>query len=129
MDELDIARLKQKAAEASSFAYCPYSRFPVGAAVLGASGRIYAACNIENASYSLTLCAERNAIGHAIAAGEKKLTALVLYTPTPEPKTPCGACRQVLIEFGEGARVICTSNGTSTLEFTAEELLPKSFAL
>ena len=129
MNDLEIAKLKQRAAEASRFAYCPYSRFPVGAAVLGASGRVYAACNVENASYGLTLCAERNAIFHAVAAGETEIAALVLYTPTPEPTTPCGACRQVLVEFGGGARVLCTSDGTSVLEFGARELLPNSFSL
>lgn len=129
MPDSALSKLKEAAAQASRFSYSPYSRFAVGAAVRGRSGRVFAACNVENASYGLTVCAERNAIFHAVAAGEEGIDELVLYTPTEEPTTPCGACRQVLVEFGAKAKVTCTSDGPTVLNFVADELLPSSFSL
>src|SRR6516165_2630907 len=86
------------AREAALRAYCPYSRFPVGAAVLTDRGEIYSGCNVENASYGLTVCAERNAVFQAVArgSGPLRIQALLVYRPTEKPSTPCGACRQVL---------------------------------
>lgn len=114
--------------EASLNAYMPYSNFPVGAAILTASGKIYSGCNVENASYGLTNCAERTAIFSAIADGEKEITMVVVYTPTPNPSSPCGACRQVISEFGKNSKIISTCDSNTILEFTADELLPGAFS-
>lgn len=122
--------LLERAKSALPNSYSPYSGFPVGAAVLAGSGRVYSAPNVENASYGLTLCAERNAIFQAIGAGEQHILALVLYTPTKETYTPCGACRQVLAEFAAGdAEVICVSENGASKTFTLDLLLPDRFAL
>src|SRR5476651_2485599 len=104
-------RLEKAARDAVKACYAPYSKYRVGAAVLAGSGKIYPGCNVENASYGLCNCAERTAIFTAVAAGERKLTAVVVYTPTPLPTMPCGACRQVINEFGPQALVagVCDS--------------------
>ena len=129
-DEAALPALLAKAREALPNSYSPYSRFPVAAAALTSSGRIFAAPNIENASYGLTVCAERNAIFHAIAAGERTVEALLLYTPTRELHTPCGACRQVMAEFMKGdARVYAADESGATASFTVEGLLPAKFSL
>ena len=120
-------KLRNAAKDASERAYAPYSGFPVGAAVLGASGRIYAGCNVENASYGLSNCAERTAIFSAIAAGEKRLKCVVVYTPTKTATAPCGACRQVIHEFGPGARVISFCEGRDEIDVSIEALLPGAF--
>src|SRR5258707_15687060 len=98
-----VRRLEHAARAAARGAYAPYSKYRVGAAVLAGSGKIYAGCNVENASYGLCNCAERTAIFTAIAAGERKVKAVVVYTPTRIPTMPCGACRQVINEFGPQA--------------------------
>jgi cytidine deaminase len=119
--------LLQAACEARKLAYAPYSRFSVGAAVLTDSGRIYSGCNIENASYGLTVCAERIAIFQAIAAGEKRLTALAVVADTPGPAAPCGACRQVMAEFTIETVTMANISGEScTVKFN--ELLPYAFS-
>lgn len=120
-------RLIEAARAASQRAYAPRSGFPVGAAVLTASGAIFSGCNVENASYGLSICAERNAIFQAVAAGERVLWALAVYTPTPSPVTPCGACRQVIWEFGADTRVLCLCDGLDTVRRSARELLPDAF--
>jgi cytidine deaminase len=107
-------------------AYAPYSRFAVGAAVRGASGRIYSGCNIENASYGLTICAERVAIFKAVSEGEKRLAALAVAADTAAPASPCGACRQVMAEFGINTVVMCNTKG-ERLTVTLAELLPHAF--
>jgi len=96
-----VSELKQHAVRAAGHSYSPYSRFPVGAAVISAAGRVYVGCNVENASLGLTQCAERAALSAAIADGvpPQSLTALVLYTPGAVAHTPCGACRQVMHEL------------------------------
>ena len=114
-------------AKAANAAYAPYSRLRVGAAVLAKSGRIYSACNVENASYGLCICAERAAIAAAVSAGERAVRAVAIYTPTPLPKSPCGACRQVIGEFGPGALVISVCRSKKRLEAELSELLPRSF--
>jgi cytidine deaminase len=119
--------LIQLARAASERAYCPYSRFPVGAALLAADGRLFAGCNVENASYGLTICAERSAVFQAIAAGVRHIRAIVIYTPTPTPSAPCGACRQVLNEFGPDAAVICICDGPDVHECRMADLLPHAF--
>src|SRR5205814_4528120 len=92
------SELAAAARRAAGHAYCPYSRFPVGAAVLTDRGEIFTGCNVENASYGLTICAERNAVFQAVTHGQGRLViqAVVVYTPTPQPTAPCGACRQVI---------------------------------
>ena len=128
-DENRWADLVAGAKKASVSAYCPYSRFAVGAAVLTSDGKIFAAPNVENASYGLSICAERNAIFHAVAAGSHDIAAIAIYTPTPIVSTPCGACRQVLIEFGRNAEVLCVCDGAEQKLFTAASLLPSAFEL
>lgn len=123
------AELFDAAQRVSDLAYCPYSNFPVGAAVLTADGRIFAAPNIENASYSATICAERNAAAQAIAGGSRSIVAVALYTRTPTPSTPCGACRQFLSEFNPEMEILCISDGDEVLRFTLHELLPKAFTI
>lgn len=108
-------------------AYVPYSRFPVGAAVRAADGRIFQGCNIENASYGLTICAERVAVFQAVAAGVRQLVAVAVVGPGDEPCRPCGACRQVLREFGLEMRVIMAGEDGPVEVTTLDELLPRSF--
>src|SRR3954453_19444089 len=106
MGEPDDAALREMAARAkhaSEQTYCPYSKFPVGAVVLTDDGQMFEGCNVENASYGLTICAERNAVFQMVARARRRLVALVVYTPTPGPSAPCGACRQVVNEFGPDA--------------------------
>jgi cytidine deaminase len=114
---------------ASAHAYCPYSHFAVGAAVQTADGRTFAGCNVENASFGLAICAERNAVFHAVAAGARDIVAVAIYTPTTEFTAPCGACRQVLAEFGEKAEVLCGCDGSTHGRFTVASLLPHRFSL
>ena len=129
MDDAAWQALLATAKAASAHAYCPYSHFAVGAAVQTADGRIFSACNVENASYGLSICAERNAIFHAVAAGARDVIAVAVYTPTPLYTTPCGACRQVLLELGAKAEVLCACDGTERGRFTVSSLLPHAFAL
>jgi cytidine deaminase len=123
------SQLVAAAREAAGHAYCPYSRFPVGAAILIDGDEIFAGCNVENASYGLTICAERNAIFHAVARmpGRPAIRAVVVFTPTEEPTAPCGACRQVINEFGPDAEVISVCNGSSVMVYRLSELLPQAF--
>jgi len=114
---------------ASARAYCPYSHFAVGAAVQTADGRVFSGCNVENASYGLAICAERNAVFHAIAAGARDIVAVAVYTPTPAFTTPCGACRQVLFELAANAEVLCGCDGSTHGRFKVATLLPNAFAL
>jgi len=128
MNAAQWSQLEQAAREASKRAYCPYSRFRVGCAVLTGDGAIASGCNVENASYGLTSCAERNAIFRAIGDGATSIVALVVYTPTPAPVTPCGACRQKLREFAaDDVPVIVADLSTVRARFTLGELLPASF--
>jgi cytidine deaminase len=120
-------RLEKAARAAARNAYAPYSRFPVGAAVRAGSGRIYAGCNVENASYGLCACAERTAIAAAVAAGERSILEVAIYTPTRRPSAPCGACRQVISEFGPAARVVAVCDSGERLEGSLPDLLPAAF--
>ncbi len=125
--ESGLRRLEKAAREAASRSYSPYSHFPVGAAVLAASGKVYSGSNVENASFGLCNCAERTAIFTAVAAGEKAVSAVAIYTPTPLPTAPCGACRQVINEFGPEARVISVCDSKSRIETKLSALLPAAF--
>jgi cytidine deaminase len=122
-----LKRLKAAARSVSEHAYCPYSGFHVGAAALSTQGETFTGCNVENASYGLTICAERSAIFQMIARGHAALSALVIYTPTPTPSAPCGACRQVIAELGPEAHVIACCDGPEILRLTRAELLPHAF--
>jgi cytidine deaminase len=122
-----IRRLVAAARRAEKSSYAPYSKFRVGAAVLTASGKIFAGCNVENASCGLSNCAERTAVFNAVAEGHRKLVAVAVYTPTPEPTAPCGACRQVIHEFGPNATVLCVCNSANRIETTLDQLLPRAF--
>lgn len=112
---------------ASAHAYCPYSHFPVGAAVLTGSGNVFSGCNVENASYGLTICAERNAIFQAVNKGELDVRVLLVYTPTVEPTAPCGSCRQVLNEFAPHAELFSVCDGPEVLHARLLDLLPDAF--
>ena len=120
--------LLSAALSARERAYAPYSKFLVGAAVLAKSGKIYTGCNIENASYGLTVCAERNALFSAVGAGEREFTALCVVGDTEAPISPCGACRQVMAEF-KVPRIILANLKDDVKEYTLEELLPYGFSL
>jgi cytidine deaminase len=124
--DLDVRALTRAAATAREAAYAPYSRFRVGAAVL-AGGRTFTGCNVENASFGLTICAERAAVCAAVAAGERRIEAIALVTGGAAPATPCGACRQVLREFGPDALVIAATLAGATATHRLAELLPDSF--
>jgi cytidine deaminase len=126
--ESDWHALAAAAKMVSAHAYVRYSGFRVGAAALTSHGTIARGCNVENASYGLTVCAERNAIFRAIGDGATEIVALALYTPTNAPVTPCGACRQVIAEFGK-PRVRAYCDGADFVEYTMNDLLPNSFAL
>jgi cytidine deaminase len=125
--ENNLKRLADAARAASQHAYCPYSNFRVGAAVLTEGGEVYSGCNVENASYGLTICAERNAVFQAAAGGHRSIVAVAVYTPTASPTAPCGACRQVINEFGPDADVVCICDGPGTIRARLSELLPQAF--
>jgi len=107
-------------------AYVPYSNFKVGAAVLTSGEKIYTGCNVENASYGLCNCAERTAIFKAVSEGELDLVAIAIIADTAQPVAPCGACRQVMAEFGINKIIMCNLRGQQYIA-TLEELLPYSF--
>ena len=129
---MNIPELIHKAIAAREFAYAPYSNFCVGAALLTKSGKIYTGCNVENASYGLSLCAERNAMSNAIAAGEKgKLVKIAIFSKDRTNCMPCGACRQWMSEFKKDndLQIILESEDSKCAVFTIEELLPYGFEL
>lgn len=122
-----LRRLEKAARAAAKGSYSPYSKFRVGAAILTGSGKVFSGANIENASYGLCNCAERTAIFTAAAAGERKLRAVAVYTPTPTATMPCGACRQVINEFGPQAIVVSVCDSKDRIETTLPALLPAAF--
>lgn len=123
-----IHTLLKAAQKAANYAYAPYSGYKVGSALLTPEGRIFTACNVENASYSLTLCAERIALFKAVSEGCHKFTCLVIYADTDQPFPPCGACRQVLAEFSPDLKIVYADHQGSH-NTTLKELLPQSFFL
>jgi cytidine deaminase len=125
-EKIDWSALIEAARNARENAYAPYSKFPVGAAVLCASGRIYIGCNVENASYGLSVCAERNAVGQAIVNGEKRVLAAAIATRA-RPCPPCGMCRQVLAEFAGPDAPIALVTGRSRTIHQLGDLLPHAF--
>ncbi len=117
---LEAARAVQR------MAYAPYSGFRVGAALEGADGRVFVGCNVENASYGLTICAERAALVSAVAAGVRQFRRLVVVSDSDPPASPCGACRQMLAEFGVGLLVEAVGPAQSN-RWVLSELLPDAF--
>lgn len=118
---IDAARAAQQRA------YCPYSHYRVGAALLVEDGRVFVGCNVENASYGLTNCAERSAVFSAVSAGARKFRRIVVATDSEPPAPPCGACRQVLAEFGPELEVESVGP-TQTKRWRIGELLPDAFS-
>lgn len=121
------AALVEAALAARGQAYAPYSRFSVGTAVMARDGRIFAGVNVENASYPLTVCAERNAIAAAVLAGVRELVAVAVATSVSPPSAPCGGCRQVIAEFAREAMILLVNPQGERVETTLSELLPRAF--
>ena len=122
-----VRRLEKAARDAAKRSYSPYSKFRVGSAILAGSGKVYTGCNVENASYGLCNCAERSAIFTAASAGERTIRAVVVYTPTATPTAPCGACRQVINEFGPDAVVVSVCKSAKRIDTTLPALLGEAF--
>lgn len=123
--EARISELIAAAAAARESAYVPYSGFAVGAALLASNGTVYTGCNVENASYGLTVCAERNAVFHAVVSGARDFLAVAVVTANGG--APCGACRQVLSEFSPTMTVITSDMAGNRRVYTLSELLPDAF--
>jgi cytidine deaminase len=122
-----LGELVAAALSARNQAYAPYSKFLVSAALLSEDVRIFTGCNVENASYGLTICAERNAVFVAVAAGCRTFTHIVIATDTPQPTPPCGACRQVLFEFSPNLIIGLATPAGLQSRYTLGELLPRAF--
>jgi cytidine deaminase len=128
MKDNEIKQLISKAKEAAGFSYSPYSKFKVGAALKTDKG-IFCGCNIENASYSATVCAERTAVYKAVSEGAKKFFAIAVYSDNTDYCMPCGVCRQVMAEFCSEDFVIIAGNENNYKLFTIKQLLPYAFKL
>ena len=125
---MDYKELVKKAEEVRKHSYSPYSGFSVGAALLTKKGNVYTGTNVENASYSPTICAESSAIVKAISEGEREFVAVaVISSAHDEYVTPCGVCRQRIFEFGDDIKVICAKSIDDYLEYSIDELLPRGF--
>ncbi len=124
-----MSALIEAATKARERAYAPYSKFRVGAAVRAPDGRVFAGCNVENASYGLSICAERVAIFNAIVQGVREIAAIAVFTDAPEPAPPCGACRQVIAEFARDAPIALANRDGTCVVTSLAELLPKPFRL
>ncbi|MDR0817727.1 MAG: cytidine deaminase [Clostridiales Family XIII bacterium] len=123
------SELYLRAREAMAHAYAPYSGYRVGAALLAADGTVYTGANIENSSYGVTVCAERNALAKAIYDGHREFTAIAIAASGESPAWPCGICRQALFEFGDDIRVITGPDTDHLKSLTISELLPQGFRL
>lgn len=124
---IDWDALREAATAVREQAYAPYSRFSVGAALLATDGRIFSGANVENASYGLSLCAERSAVAQAVARGVRAFAAAVVVAPGPAPVSPCGMCRQVLAEFAPSFPIRCYTPEGAVLVTSVAELLPHAF--
>lgn len=127
IDAATAVRLVAAARAVRANAYVRASKFKVGAAVLAADGRVFVGCNVENASYGLTICAERAAVCAAVAAGVTRLRAVAVVTDLAKPASPCGACRQVLAEFGLGQHVLLAGTKGAVRRTSLRRLLPRPF--
>lgn len=128
-DRSSADELVARARAAMEAAYAPYSRFRVGAALESEDGRIFAGCNVENSSFPVGLCAERVALGHAVASGARRFSRIAVASSGERPASPCGMCRQALAEFGPDLRVIAVADGGGREEWSVAELLPAAFRL
>ena len=128
-DMIDWPALKAAALAVQGRAYVPYSNYRVGAALLTAGGEIVTGCNVENATFGATCCAERNAVFAAVAQGHTVFRAVAVVTNGEEPGTPCGICRQVLAEFGSDMDVLCFTPKGAEARYRLSELLPHAFKL
>ena len=128
MPKISIKKLTDLAKEACARSYSPYSKFPVGCALITTEGEIFTGCNVENISFGLTMCAERSAVFSAISScgAGIKIARVVIYTPTDVAITPCGACRQVMREFGDDFEVISVCRNDEVLTSGINQLLPDS---
>jgi cytidine deaminase len=124
--EKQIEELAAAAAQVRTNAYAPYSEFHVGAAIL-AGGRVFTGVNVENASYPVSVCAERNAVAAAIAAGERRIDCVAVVTDADRPTPPCGGCRQVLWEFGPESLVVSETTSGERAAWALEDLIPEAF--
>lgn len=132
MSKTSAQDLLRRAVEASKNAYAPYSKFHVGAALEAEDGTVFTGCNVENASYGLTICAERNAIFAAVAAGHRKIVQIAIVAQAEQVPYPCGACRQVIAEFADPDCLVYIAPAAKIDSFEAirlGELLPKTFHL
>lgn len=128
MSEINWQELSKAAEGAYHKAYAPYSKFQVGAAALTENGNVVCGCNVENASYGLTVCAERNCIAQAVIQGEQEIKGLVVYTEMEKLTPPCGACRQVIVEFMDSKAIVKSVNHLGKeKQWTVAELLPSAF--
>ena len=122
-----ITQLINAAIQVRERAYAPYSKYKVGAALLGKSGKIYTGCNVENASYGATICAERSAVVQAVSEGEHSFITLVVVTDSQKPGSPCGICRQFLSEFGVDLKLILVNLHEEIIETTLRDYFPAPF--
>lgn len=120
-------QLCEKAVQMMDMAYVPYSHFPVGAALLCDDGTVYTGCNIENAAYGATICAERTAIFKAVSEGHRRFTTIAIAGKSDDYCVPCGSCRQVMMEFSPDMTVICLNKAGESRKFALRELLPYGF--
>lgn len=128
--DMDYKELLEKAKEASEKAYAPFSKFKVGSCVLSKSQKVYCGCNVENSSFGLTICAERNALTTAVAQGEREFLAIAIYSPEQQNCTPCGACRQFIYEFQKDYDIdIIVEVQEGYRVYKMSELLPEGFHL
>jgi len=123
---MENSSLIRAAVQARENAHAPYSGFAVGAALLCADGSVFTGCNVENLSFGLTMCAERVAVGAAVAAGKRDFQCIAITADTDEVISPCGACRQVLAEFNPGLTILSSDLSGKVQEFSLEHLLPRA---
>ncbi|HBM76180.1 MAG TPA: cytidine deaminase [Clostridiaceae bacterium] len=124
---MDCDMLIKMASKAMKNAYVPYSNFKVGAALLTKAGKVYTGCNVENASYGATICAERTAIFKAVSEGEREFEAIAITADSDEFAYPCGICRQVMLEFSKDLKIYISNKNGEYKEYTISELLPTGF--
>ena len=124
--KMNSDELLERALHSRAAAYAPYSRFSVGAALETTNGKVFTGCNVENLSFGLTICAERNAVFAAVVAGERDFARIVIVADSHEPVSPCGACRQVLAEFSDKMEVRCVNLEGKEFHARLDELLPRA---